>query len=294
MSIARVFPRKTAYTPEGDGVYFDSPGLFPPDDDIQEAFVSCSFSWDKPKAEAMADDWGRFMRVTIGGPAYDDPGDEFTPGVFLRDGYVFTSRGCCNTCDFCLVPTREGSIRTLGIMDGNRVLDSNLLACPKDHVRGVFDMLKRQKGKVGLHGGLDLRSLNGWHCELLRELGSKLERTYIAFDSEDLRPLVRHSIKLLRGDGGLSLSQLRCFVLCGFGDDTPEQAEERCRWVIEQGAVPFVSYYRGPEDTRGKRPTEWNEVVKRWAWMPGIFARLKREEPEMYANIQRQGATNDD
>ena len=286
--IARVFPRKTAYTPKGDGVYCESPGLFPPDEKIQEAFVSCSFSWDKPKAEQLADEWGRWMRVTLGGPAYDDPGGEFVPGAFIREGYIFTSRGCCNRCDFCLVPEREGHTRTLPIRDGTRVLDSNLLACPEDHIREVFAMLQRQKGKVGLHGGMDIRLLQDWHCDLLKELGSKLERTYIAYDSIGMQERVRRAIGDLRSRAGLNLSQLRCFVLVGYGDDSLSKAEERCKWVLSQGAVPFASYYRGPDDMAGKRPKEWNGLVSRWAWMPGIFARIKREEPYLYATINRK------
>ncbi len=98
VAIARVFPRKTTYTPEGEHVYFDGPGLFPPPENIVEAMVSVTFSWDKPRGERLAEQWGKYMRTEIGGPAYDDPGGEFNPGVFLRSGFVMTSRGCPRKC----------------------------------------------------------------------------------------------------------------------------------------------------------------------------------------------------
>jgi len=282
MKIARVFPSKTSYTPDDDGVFCDVPDMFV-GDEFQEATVSCTFSWDKPRAEMLAEAWGKLMRTTLGGPAYDDAGGQFEPGMFLRDGYVMTSRGCPHSCKFCVVPKREGGIRELEIRDGTRVLDSNLFACNKPHVESVFEMLRRQTGKVGLHGGIDSKIAKGWHFDLIGGLRTKLERIYVAYDSPAMLETTSESIKQLRERSGLSLGQVRCFVLCGFDEnDTTQLAEERCKEILLAGAVPFASYYRAPDDFIGERPKEWNEFVSRWAWMPGVFARLKREDPELY------------
>ena len=278
LKIARVFPSKTTYTPDDDGCYFSDPGLFI-DEQVTEAVVSCTFTWDKPKAEQLAESWGQRMRVTIGGPAYDDPGGEFTAGVFLRQGMVLTSRGCPHRCKFCFVPKREGSIRELPIVDGNRVLDSNLFACSRRHVEDVFAMLHRQHGKVGLHGGIDTKLICDWHIDLIAGLRKKLERIYIAHDHESMKESTVHAIRLLRNGSGLSIGQLRCFVLMGFDpSDTPAKAESRCQFVLQQGAVPFASYYRGPDDSKGNVPNDWKIVTRRYAWMPGIFAMAKREK----------------
>lgn len=275
---ARVFPSKTTYSPDDPLAFFEGPGLFPPDG-ITEAKISCTFTWDKARAEQLAEEWSKFFSVSIGGPAYDDCGGEFEPGLFLKDGMVLTSRGCSHKCKFCFVPKREGQIRTLEIKDGNRLLDSNILACPEPHVRSVFDMLSRQPGKVGLHGGFDSRLIEDWHIDLLSDIRPKVERLYIAFDNDSSanRDRVIRAIKLIRNGAGLSLGQLRCFVLIGYGDDTPEKADARCEWVLNSGAVPFASYFRPPSEMSGKKPKEWQEVVSKWAWMPGIFGRLKRE-----------------
>lgn len=288
--VARIFPTRTNYTPDDDLAFFGSPGLFPPE--VDEAMVSCVFTWDKPRAEALADEWSRVCKTTLGGPAYDDPGEELTPGLFLRKGMVLTSRGCCHGCKFCFVPRREGSIRELPIVEGNRLLDSNILACSDDHVKAVFTMLKRQKGKVGLHGGFDTRLIKPWHIDLLADMRSKVERLYIAFDSDTPanRDRLVEAIKMIRDDAGLSLAQLRCFVLMGYGNDAPELADSRCEWVLSAGAVPFASYYRSPEDISGKKPRAWQTIASKWAWLPGIFGRLKREgKSDMIKTLNNRG-----
>lgn len=75
----RVFPRKTNRTPCDDDVYFTGPPLIPLED--KEVHVSCTFTWDKKRAEILADQWcSQGYNVRIGGPAYNDQGGEFLPG----------------------------------------------------------------------------------------------------------------------------------------------------------------------------------------------------------------------
>lgn len=126
MPILRVFPRRTNATPLDDYVTFDPPGLFIPED-ITEIHVSVTFTYDLEKAHRLADCWSRIAPVKIGGPAFNLPGGEFTPGLYLKEGYVITSRGCPNHCWFCAVPKREtNGLHELEIKDGWNVLDDNV------------------------------------------------------------------------------------------------------------------------------------------------------------------------
>ena len=157
-------PSKNSFTPE----HAESrmPFMFDPHEG--EAEISVVFTWDKKKSEDMADtwrDWG--WTVKFGGPAYDDPGGEFVPNKYTKQGVVITHRGCCRNCEFCYVPKREGKIRCLEIKEGNILQDNNILACPKEHKRKVFDMLRKQKN-VSLRGGLDARLLTDWDIEQIR------------------------------------------------------------------------------------------------------------------------------
>ena len=81
----------------------------------------------------------------VGGPAFGAGGRIFKPGLYVKHGVTFTSRGCPNKCRFCLVPALEGKIQVLPIRSGNIVQDNNLLACPQGHLNQVFKMLKTQK-----------------------------------------------------------------------------------------------------------------------------------------------------
>ncbi len=97
--IARVFPRKTKATPVDDYAFIGEPGLFIPDN-ITEVHVSVAFTWDITEAERIAKAWERIAPVKIGGPAYGDKGGDFIPGMYLKKGYVITSRDSVNVCDY--------------------------------------------------------------------------------------------------------------------------------------------------------------------------------------------------
>lgn len=114
MKIIRVFPRRTSMTPLDADVRINSePGLF---DEADEVHVSCLFSWDKERAEKLADCWSAAgFKVKLGGVAFGSPSDEFIAGRYVKRGAVITSRGCPNRCWFCGVWRKEGALRELQI-----------------------------------------------------------------------------------------------------------------------------------------------------------------------------------
>ena len=210
--VIRVFPRRTAATPD-DALAFTSP---PPKEvpEANEVHISTAFTYDIPKAETLAEAWAKTgLPVSIGGPAFNQPGGDFVPGLYLKHGYVITSRGCNRRCWFCSVPAREGGkLRELPITSGHNVLDDNLLACSERHIRDVFAMLKQQAKRPAdgrrpvFTGGLEAALLRPWHVELLREV--KAARMYFAYDTPgDYEPLVQAG-RLLR-DGGITKASQR-------------------------------------------------------------------------------------
>ena len=61
--------------------------------------MSVAFTYDLPKAYTLAEKWMRLgVPVHMGGPAFNNPGGDFVPGMYLKKGYVITSRGCPNRC----------------------------------------------------------------------------------------------------------------------------------------------------------------------------------------------------
>lgn len=115
--IIRVFPTRTNATPDDAFARFRAfPSLF---DEADEIHISVVFTWDIRWAEQAAVQWERVAPVSIGGPAYNQPGGDFVPGMYMKNGYVITSRGCPNRCWFCSVPKREGGkLRELPVKDG--------------------------------------------------------------------------------------------------------------------------------------------------------------------------------
>lgn len=274
MQIARVFPRRTSATPD-DPLAFTT---FPPPKDIpelDEVHISVAFTYDLPKAEQLAEQWqAAGVPVKLGGPAFNQPGGDFVPGMYLKHGYVITSRGCNNNCWFCAVPKREGRLRELPITEGWNVLDDNLLACSEAHIRAVFDMLAHQPEKPVFTGGLEAKLLEPWHVDLLRE--AKARRMYFAFDTpDDYEPLVQAG-RLLR-DGGITQASQRakCYVLVGYPGDTMDLAESRLRRTWAAGFVPFAMLYR---DSGGAVDKEWARFQRTWARPQIVMSMLK--EPQ--------------
>jgi hypothetical protein len=270
LRIIRVFPRRTNATPDDDLVFTGPPPKSPPDAD--EVHVSVAFTYDLHKAETLAERWQKTgLPVRMGGPAFCEPGGDFTPGLYLKQGYVITSRGCNNACWFCSVPAREGRLRELPVTSGWKVLDDNLLACSESHIRAVFAMLKDQPEKPVFTGGLEAKLLKPWHIDLLRE--SKARRFYCAYDThDDYEPLVLAG-RLLRGGGITRAShRARCYVLIGYPGDTMDRAEKRLRDTWAAGFFPYAMLYR---DETGAVQEDWRKFQRLWARPQIVYTNLK-------------------
>jgi hypothetical protein len=270
--IARVFPRRTSMTPTDALVYTDMqpPFTLP---EVDEIHISVAFTWDMPVAEQMATAWGAVgVPVKMGGPAFNEPGGDFVPGMYVKEGCVITSRGCPNHCWFCAVPRREGGLRELPIRDGWNVLDDNLLACSDAHVEAVFQMLERQPHKARFTGGLEAKILKPWHAKRLREINP--ERMYFAYDTpEDYEPLVAAGRRLFEAGFPSCRDQMACYCLIGYRGDTFEKAEKRLRQAWDAGFMPYAMLYRDEHD---KPDSEWREFQREWLRPAIIRSKLKK------------------
>jgi hypothetical protein len=271
MRIARVFPRRTKATPDDDLAFTTPPPKKLPE--VDEVHISAAFSYDMEKAEQLAEAWQKTgLPVKMGGPAFNEPGGDFVPGRYLKKGYVITSRGCPNRCHHCSVPAREGyTLRELPVTDGFNVIDDNILACSDEHIKKVFDMLKRQPEKPIFTGGLEARLLKPWHVDLLHE--SKTRRMYFSYDSPDsYEPLVEAG-KLLR-EGGITKASHRakCYVLIGYEGDTMDAADKRLREAWEAGFMPYAMLFR---DNSGVINQEWSKFQRTWVRPEIVISKLK-------------------
>ena len=213
--IARVFPRRTAMTPRDGLAFFKEPTIENIADcikeNVTEVHISVTFTWDILRAEDLYYAWQILgVPVEVGGPAFDDRMGDFTPGLYLRDGLVFTSRGCTKDCWFCSVPRcARGTVRELPITDGWNILDDNILGTSEQHFRDVCTMLKRQNHPAVFSGGLEPALLQQWQAELLYDV--RPDRLYTAYDTkDDLEPLIEMGRKLrAAGWSGMRATALR-------------------------------------------------------------------------------------
>ena len=263
--IIRVFPRRTNATPDDAlAVVGRAPELW---DNADKVLISVAFDADRQKAEELAEKWAVVAPVEIGGPAYHErtPAGEFEPGMFLKRGYTITSRGCPNRCHFCKVPEREGSLRLLDIKDGWNVLDNNLLACPQEHQRKVFDMLQRQPHAPRFTGGIEACRVTPWHAEWFAKL--KPESLWMAYDCPaDYEPL-RHACKTLYDVGMIAphrSKRVGAYVLMGERGDTPADARKRLERVIALGIKTQAMLFDNGRECRADDMPEWWDLRRKF------------------------------
>ena len=272
MNIARVFPTKTSHTPMDSLCFYDVPGLFDFSLDIKEVHISTIFKWDLQKAEQLAEAWKVIAPVKIGGPATGEKACEFVPGMYMKKGITFTSRGCPNKCWFCSVWKRDGNIRELKtIHPGNIIQDDNFLATSKEHQIKVFEMLKTQK-KIEFTGGLDPKFFTRWHAEELKKL--RINQMFFAYDtSDDFEPLMVAS-KILK-EHGFNRHKLRCYALIGYPNDTINAAETRLFEIVQMGFYPMAMLWRDENGNKFTKDKNWSRFQKTWSRPAAINARIK-------------------
>ncbi len=216
-------------------------------------------------------------------------GGDFTPGLYLKRGYVITSRGCNNRCWFCSVPAREGyALRELPVTDGWNVLDDNLLACSPAHIDKVFEMLKRQDEKPVFTGGLEAKLLTPDAAKRLKDIRTK--RLYMAYDTpDDYEPLRCAGRMLLDAGFTVASHTLCCYVLIGYPGDTMDAAAKRLEDTMRAGFFPYAMLYR---DEQGETNPDWRRFQREWVRPQIVGTKLKKiwgdahGKPDILGDIQ--------
>lgn len=273
----RVFPRRTKWTPTDELAFVGDPPLFRPPP--QPVAVSVTFLQDVGEGERLARAWSQFYPdVKIGGPAFGDPGGEFEPGQFLKEGVTITSRGCPFSCPWCFVPGRERTIREYTIRPGHIVQDNNLLACSRRHVEAVFEMLRHQHAAAVFSGGLDARLFRAWHADLINTI--RFKELWFACDSPEGIGHLKRVADIL--DSRLvPFRKRRCYVMIGFGEESLREAERRLEAVYKLGFLPFCQLYRGPGER--KYDKDWKALNKKWSRPAAYRPRMTKEAEVAHA-----------
>lgn len=278
MKLIRVFPRKTKASPDDELAWFGPPDLRAFAQEPDEIHVSVAFSADKPLAERLAEQWHKVAPTKIGGRVYGEYELAFTPGRYIKNGYTFTSRGCPRRCWFCDVWKRRPQATPIPVLhDGWNVLDDNLLACPEEHVRRVFEMLSRQKTRIHFTGGLEALSLQDYQVDLLASLKPK-PVCFFAYDPGDAFETLENAARRMLTAGFTRAShRLRTYVLIGYPLDTFDKATLRLESMLAIGFTPMAMLWQPDTPTAEKwRPApEWKQFQRLWA-RPAIIHSMHR------------------
>ena len=154
-----------------------------------------------------------------------------------RTSYIWFSRGCKRKCGFCVVPEKEGGIKSVERKNLNAlgeyitVCDNNFFANP-DWEKAIRWL--RDWGQSVDFQGVDARDSSIHRCEQLLSLRHK-KLIKIGWDNprENLKPKLREIIKTIRP--GLLL----CYVLIGY-DSTEAQDLHRVETLRELEIRPFA------------------------------------------------------
>lgn len=254
-------------------------------------FVSCLFTWNKPKVEKILK---IYPQAEVGGTGWDihkelpaeieacSPDYELytvadilprikggiatkesklkKAEIIVNAGMGFTSRGCVRNCGFCFVPPKEGAFHQVGSIGellnpkSNVIvlLDNNLTADPN-----VIDKLHeiRDRGLiVDITQGIDVRLLTSEIAQALSKV-KHLRSIHYAWDLMGFEQQVMDGIKVL--SEYIKRYKHLCFMLTGYNTLTTED-EYRFRKLREMGIDPYVMPYNK------EYPTEKHHHFARW------------------------------
>jgi hypothetical protein len=262
--IIRVFARRTSYTPNDDLSFVGDPQLWRPDAD--EVHVSITFSWDIQEGYRLQSAWAQYYPVVkIGGPAFGNSQGTFLPGMYVKRGVTFTTRGCNNSCPWCFVPGKEGKLVEIAdFADGWTVQDNNLLQASRPHIARVIEMLKHQDHAAVFAGGIQSSLVDQWFVDQLRSI--RVDSLFLAADTVGSLSPLEKALKQLSVFGR---RKLRVYCMIG-RSETVDQAKERLEAIWQMGGLPFAQLYQ-PSQEIDYGP-EWRNLRREWSRPAAMFA----------------------
>jgi hypothetical protein len=263
-------------------------GLF---DNHDRVYASLIFKSTRPLAE-------RLLRVEpralVGGTGWDLETNLESLGIGIEQDYSvypdfkksvgFSQRGCRLSCEFCVVPVKEGKVREVAtirdIWRGDPyprhilLLDNDFFG--QRRWAELIDEMKAGDYLVSFNQGINARMLNRDTARAIasvkyRDDSMKVPRIYTAWDNlDDERTLFRGLTAL--AEAGVKPDAIMVYMLVGYWAGENHESRERRRVALRAfGARPYpMPYVRTPELTCYQRwiagafdkTIPWDEWVK--------------------------------
>ena len=216
--------------------------------------------------------------IVTGGTGYKDFGSlppeveacqpDYTLYPNWKPAIGFLTRGCFRSCDFCIVPRKEGPLPPAASWEEVKrpdsremiLLDNNVLA--SDYGLDQIDRMSREQVWVDFNQGLDARLITPEIARMLARL-HWIRFVRLACDTSEMLPVIRQATAYLK-EAGVAQSRLWSYALVR----DVEEALQRVQALREMGVEPFVQPYR---DYDGGEPTEEQKAFARWVNRKSLF-----------------------
>lgn len=244
----------------------------------KQVYVSKVFDYSSMPNDIMCDD------VIYGGTGHDITTqlpyyvEECSPDYSIYPNCDYTiqlfSRGCIRKCKFCVVPQKEGGIRSVEPMIPNpngkwvEVFDNNFFANPK--WREAIEWLSKYNQPVNFHG-IDARILTDDMCRSLMTLKHK-KQIHTAWDN------IKDKIKWDKIIKIIPPYKIMVYVLIGY-NSTEEEDLHRINTLREHGIDPFVMPFNKNE--------QYQKRFARWVNHKAIFKTVEWEAYGKYSKKEQ-------
>lgn len=173
------------------------------------------------------------------------------PEYTTDTAYGFLTRGCPNSCGFCLVCENEGR-ESVKVADLNEwwsgqknivLMDPNLLACR--HHMDLLEQLAKSKAWVDVNQGFDARLLNPKNIEAIKKI--KIKEIHFAWDLMEKSKQIIKGLNLWKRYGKKDRhgSWGTVYVLVNY-NSTMDENLFRIYKLKEMGFNPFVMVFDKP------------------------------------------------
>lgn len=195
---------------------------------------------------------------------------------FTKDkAYGFLTRGCTNSCDFCIVSKKEGRC-SLKVADLNEfwrgqkkivLCDPNILACKER--KELLQQLIDSNAWVEFNQGLDARFITDEIAEMICKI--KIDTVHFAFDFMKNEKSIINGLKIFKKHFNRNDRALKCYVLTNFNTSHQEDWY-RVKKLRQLGFQPYVMIYQ--KGTHDKFLTD----LQRWCNSSFLFRSCEFED----------------
>ena len=163
--------------------------------------------------------------------------------------WVFTQRGCPNSCTYCAVPRIEKEMWINPnwknhIIENKELIivcDNNLSAAPEEHQKAVISHLAASGKFVDFNAGIDVKHVTTELAELLSGVKFQGAGLKLAFDRIEEDGIFQEAVETLVS-AGVNRSAIQAYLLFNFRD-SPQEAYYRGSECRRLKITPYPQQY---------------------------------------------------